>query len=194
MNQMKQEIKRVWPLVAIIVSFIGIGLLRLGPNGFFQRQSGGGSSVTQWDLAAADLATLQHQARRVNTLLQKEEIYRQRLAESQKALTGWEQSLWRGTPEQATVQLVALVEKMAAHRGLIITNKAFFPSLKGPVLKGWQRFGVTFEGRAGYPELTGFFSDLITQTKTLFIGRLELRLDEYTGLLNYRISLYSFTR
>jgi hypothetical protein len=194
MNQMKQEIKRVWPLVAIIVSIIGIGLLRLGPNGFFQRQSGGGSSVTQWDLAAADLATIQHQARRVNTLLQKEEIYRQRLAESQKALIGWEQSLWRGTPEQATVELVALVEKMAAHRGLIITNKAFYPSLKGPVLKGWQRFGVTFEGRAGYRELTGFYSDLITQTKTLFIGRLELRLDEYTGLLNYRISLYSFTR
>lgn len=164
------------------------------PNSFSQGQSGVASGVAQSDLAAADLAMLQHQARRVNTLLSKEQFYQQRLAESQKALTGWERSLWRGTPEQATVELVALVEKMAAHRGLVITNKALHPALKGPALMGWQRIGVTVEGRAAYRELTGFYDDLITQAKTLFIERLELRLDEYTGLLHYRISLYSFTR
>ncbi|HBL37328.1 MAG TPA: hypothetical protein DDZ55_11030 [Firmicutes bacterium] len=194
MNQMKLEIKKVWPLAAIIVSIIGIGLLRFSTNSFSQEQSGVASGVAQSDLAAADLAMLQHQARRVNTLLSKEQFYQQRLAESQKALTGWERSLWRGTPEQATVELVALVEKMAAHRGLVITNKALHPALKGPALDGWHRIGVTVEGRAAYRELTGFYDDLITQAKTLFIERLELRLDEYTGLLHYRISLYSFTR
>ena len=63
---MKLEIRKVWPLVVIIVSVIGIVILRYGPDLFSRGQSGAGPGVVNSDLAVGDLGYLQHQARRVS--------------------------------------------------------------------------------------------------------------------------------
>lgn len=194
MKKMKMNIKKVWPIAAIIVSVIGIGLLRLGPGLFSRTQNGNYLEINGEYLAVVDLDYLYHQAQRVNTLLSREEIYRQRLTTSRETLLAWEQSFWTGAPEQATVDLVAVVEKMATAAGLVVTNKALHSSLNGSAMEGWHRIGVTLEGRTGYPELITFFNALLASPKTLFVKAIDLRLDEYTGILRFRIRLYSYTR
>lgn len=192
--KMRMGIKKAWPIVAIIVSTVGFVFLRFGPVLFSRAQHGANPQIIGADLAAADLGYLRHQAQRVDTLLKKEEIYQQRLAASREALADWERSFWSGSPEQATVEMVAVVEKLAAEAGLVISNKALHPSLRGPAKDGWQRIGVTLEGRTGYPELIRFYNKLLGSAKALFVEAIELRLDEYTSTLRFRIRLYSYTR
>lgn len=192
-RKMKKQIRKTWPIVAIIVSVVGL-LLLYGPD-FFPRFPGSGNPRLEEGIpATADLGYLRQQLWRAEALLKKEAYYRQRLAASREALARWEESLWSGPPEQATVELVTVVEKLAAGAGLTITNKALQPPRRGPAREGWQRIGVTIEGSTDYPRLTTFFNRLLASAKTIFIASLDLRLDEYTGALRFRIGLYSYTR
>lgn len=191
---MKMKIRKAWPMVAIIVSVVGFGLLRFGPDLFSRFPGGSNARINEGSLSTADLGYLRQQVQRANALLIRETYYQQRLSASREALALWEESFWTGPPEQATVELVAVAEKLATESGLIITNKALYPSLRGPAMEGWQRIGVTLEGRTDYPRLINFYNNLLGLEKTIFVATIDLRLDEYTGVLRFRIGLYAYTR
>jgi hypothetical protein len=189
---MKLLTKKNWPLVAIAISITGL-LFRYGPwlsqKGTSTKDNGNNLALT-----STDLSFLQQKVETINSLLSREKEYKRRVEESQQTIASWEKSFFSGTPETATAVLVAIVEEIAAKSGVVVKNKTLHPSLPGSTVAEWKRIGVTIEGRTSFRELTDFYSTLIAAPKSLFVERIELRLDEYNGLLNFKLRLYSFTQ
>lgn len=189
---MKLLTKKNWPLVAIAISITGL-LFRYGPwlsqKGTSTKDNGNNLALT-----STDLSFLQQKVETINSLLSREKEYKRRVEESQQTIASWGKSFFSGIPETATAVLVTVVEEIAAKSGVVVKNKTLHPSLPGSTVEEWKRIGVTIEGRTSFHELTEFYSTLIAAPKSLFVERIELRLDEYNELLNFKLRLYSFTQ
>ena len=187
---MKFITRKTWPLVAIAISIAGLCLryALFSPN-----QERTAEHYSQSHLYSTDSTLLKQRVQTINSLLNREEEYRKREGECQQAVANWEKSFFVGSGDSATILLVSIVEELAAKAGLAVKNKPLHPSLSGPTVEGWERIGVTIEGRTAFRALTAFYSALIAAPKSLCVERMELHLDEYTGLLSFKLKLYSFT-
>ncbi|NLZ44393.1 MAG: type 4a pilus biogenesis protein PilO [Clostridia bacterium] len=150
-----------------------------------------GAFLLRSSRAPEDLKLLRERVSTARGLLEQKDRLDQEIGRLEETVALWESRFYRLPRESALAELVAALDRLAAGSGLSVREKRLHRRL--PAVEGWEKVGVTINGRGEFAGVTGFLSSLVREEKVILVEKIQLAADPRGGLLSYQITLTTLT-